>query len=133
MQRQVPQVQAVLKTGDVPSINQGTKLAWIPQTQNVDDVVDMPVVVQRQVPQVQTVPSPSINQVTEDPADSLHRQGCRHACGDATTSTSESDGVKDRGNLWRSSSAALCDLADAPVPQILGTLPSCRHALHSTW
>ena len=38
---------------------------------------------------------PSINR--RDPADSLHRQGCRYACGDATTGPSDSDGVHDHG------------------------------------
>lgn len=55
MPRQVPQVQAVPKTGDFPSINQATKHAEIPQTHCVDKVVDLPVVLQRQVPRIQTV------------------------------------------------------------------------------
>ena len=55
MQRQVPQIQTVLKTVEMP-INQVTKHAEFPQTQNIDKVViDTPVVMQRQVPQIQTV------------------------------------------------------------------------------
>ena len=40
----------------MPSINQATKHAWIPQNVYVDTVVDMPVAMHQQVPQVQTVP-----------------------------------------------------------------------------
>ena len=43
MQRQVPQVQTVLKTGKVP-INQVTKHVEVPQIQHIDVVVDAPVV-----------------------------------------------------------------------------------------
>ena len=68
MQRQVPQFQTVPKTGeapqaqfigkvvDVPSVNQATKHAWIPENMHVDKVVDMLVAMHQQVPQVQTVP-----------------------------------------------------------------------------
>ena len=68
MQRQVPRILMVNK----PSINQVTKHAEIPQNLNVDTVVDMPVVMQRQVPRIRTVLKtvedhnrPSINQVTK--------------------------------------------------------------------
>ena len=44
----------------------------------------------------QTVDHPG-DQACGDPADSIHRQGCRYACGDATTGPSDSDGVDDHG------------------------------------
>ena len=51
------------------------------------------------------------DQVCREPTESIHRHGCRHACGDATTGPSKSDGVEDRGRpwktSWRSSSAEL--------------------------
>ena len=57
-----------------PFINQVTKHAEIPQTQNVDKVVDMPVVTQRQVPQIQTAlktveapPAQFVGRVVEAP------------------------------------------------------------------
>ena len=53
---------------DVP-VPHGAQLAEIPQNLYVDTVVDMPVVIQRQVPQIQTarktVYVPSINEVTK--------------------------------------------------------------------
>ena len=51
MQLLVPQVQTVLKTVQVP-INQVTKHPEIPQTPYVDTMVDVPLVRQRQAPQV---------------------------------------------------------------------------------
>ena len=36
------------------------------------------------------------DQACRDPADSIHRQDWRHACGDAATSPSDSDAVADR-------------------------------------
>ena len=55
----------MLQIRNIDEARQVTKHAEIPQTYYVDHVVDMPVVMQRQVPQVQSVPSPSINQVTK--------------------------------------------------------------------
>ena len=52
----------------MPSINQATKHAWIPQNVYVDTVVDMPVAMHQQVPQVQTVPVTG-----ERPAGAVHR------------------------------------------------------------
>ena len=116
MHQQVPQVQTVPVTGeaprlpfigkvvDVPSINQATKYAWIPRIMHVDTVVDMPVVMHQQVPQVQTVPvtggSPAVavhrqscgravdqpgDQVRLDSTECLRRHSCRHACCDVPT------------------------------------------------
>ena len=50
-QRQVPQVQTVPN----PSINQVTKHADIPQKQYIDIAAAVPIVIQRQVPRIQTV------------------------------------------------------------------------------
>ena len=54
MLRQVPRIQTVLKTMDVPT-SQATKHAVFPQIQHIDKViVVMRVVMQRQVPHIQT-------------------------------------------------------------------------------
>ena len=45
----------------------------------------------------QTVDQPG-DQARRDPADSIHRQGCRHVCGEATTSPSDSDAVEGCGS-----------------------------------
>ena len=70
IQRQVPESQTVLKTGEAPlaqfignvvdvplisQINQVTKHADIPQKQYIDNAAAVPVVTQRQVPRIQTV------------------------------------------------------------------------------
>ena len=46
VQRQVPQLQTVVKTGFFPSIKQVTKHAYFPRTQYIDKIVDMPAVMQ---------------------------------------------------------------------------------------
>ena len=51
-QRQVPQIQTTGKTVEVPTVNQVTKHAEFPQIQYFDKNVDVPVVKQRQVPQI---------------------------------------------------------------------------------
>ena len=59
IQRQVPQLQTVPKTGKAPQaqlINQVTTHAAISQTQYCYKVIAVPIVIQRQVPQLQTVP-----------------------------------------------------------------------------
>ena len=52
-------------------------------------------------------------------ADSIHRQVCRQACGDAANGPSDSDCCEDSGNLAgevrRQSCGGACDNADAPV------------------
>ena len=64
-----------------------------------EQVVDAPVPV--------TVHQPG-DQACRVPAESIHRQSCRHACGNATTGPSDSDGFEDCGRpAERSSSAEL--------------------------
>ena len=76
-----------------------TKYAKIPQFLHIDKgVVDMPGVMQRQVPRIQTVfedygnPDQPGDQARRVPTDSIHRQVCRSACGVAATGPSFSDG-----------------------------------------
>ena len=86
--------------------------------------------------QIDDVPVPRGAQPVDQPgdqaclcsADSIHRQGCRYACGDAANGVSDADGVEDRGSpagvVRRQSCGGACDHADAPVvpapvPQIL--------------
>ena len=108
-------------------INQVTKHFAIPQTPYIDKVVDTPVVMHQQVPQVQARagdggrPASEVHrqreracdnagdQACRDSADSAHRQGRRRAGGDATTGSSASDCAKDR-------------VDDVPVPQILNEI-----------
>ena len=66
----------------------------------IDKVVDMSVVMQRQVPRVQTslwtveVPFNQMTKHADIPQKLLHRQGCcRYACGDAAKGPSNSDGI----------------------------------------
>ena len=63
MQRQVPQVQTLPKTMDVPSINQVTKHAESPQTHNVDKVVDT--LVRQVTKHVEIPPAQHIDKVVE--------------------------------------------------------------------
>ena len=69
----------------------------------------------------QTVDQPG-DQACRDPADSMRRQGCRYACGDATTSPSDSDGDEDRGGpagaVRRQGLGGACDHADVPTPHV---------------
>ena len=60
-----PRIQTVLKTMEVP-INEATTHAELPQTLYIDKViVDMRVVLRRQVPRIQTANTPSIFLVTK--------------------------------------------------------------------
>ena len=88
-QRQVPQVQTVVNTVEVPPVpfvdrvmdaplipllNQATKHVEIAQTQHIDMVAVMPVAMRQQAPPIQTVaktvegpPGPLIDKVVEAP------------------------------------------------------------------
>ena len=106
LQRQVPQFQAVLKTGDFPSTNQGTKHAEPPQIRCVDTVVDITV--------GDAATGPSNSDSDKDggrPARAVYRQICGRACdltdephdqvcrdpasGDAATGPSNSENGED--------------------------------------
>ena len=58
------------------------------------------------VPVPQTVDQPG-DEICQDPADSIHRQSCRYACGVAATGPSSSRCVEDRESPARSSPAML--------------------------
>ena len=62
----------------------------------------------------QTVDLPG-DQARRDPADTIHRHGCRYACGDATAGPSGSDGAEDCGSpagaIRRDSCGCACDHA----------------------
>ena len=66
------------------------------------------------------------HQACRDPADSLHRHGCRYAGGDATTGPANSDAVDDRGSSLQPSDQACPDSADAAHRQ------GCRYAYCDT-
>ena len=82
------------------SITQVTKHVQIPQS-HVDKVVDLPVVIQRLVPQIQCAQDggspvdPPGNQARRVSTDSKRRQDGRRACGEAATGPSNSDSGKD--------------------------------------
>ena len=121
MQRQVPQIQTLLKTVEVP-LNQVTRHAEFPQTLFIDKVVDKPVGMSRKVLRMKTsmktgspagaVRAPG-DQACRVAADSIHRHGCcRCAGGDATTGPSGPPGDQ-----------ACRDSADSLSPQ--ERIPDC--------
>ena len=63
----------------------------------------------------QTVDQPG-DEECRDPADLLHRQGCRYACGDETTGPSDSDIIEDGSPADAVRRQGACGHADAPVP-----------------
>ena len=133
VQRQVPQFQTVLKTGKVPQVQlmsvctyrsltcQCLKKSTRASSRRVE--IPLPVAMQRQVPQLQTVAKTGFP--VDQPGD---QQDCRFACGDAANGPSYSDFVEDcespAGVVCRQSCGGACVHADAPVvsapvPQIL--------------
>ena len=84
----------------------------IPQRMQ-EQVVDAPVHM--------TVHQPG-DQTRRVPADLVHRQNCRYACGDAVKGPSDSDCFEDSGKpagaVRRQSCGGASGLADAPVPPV---------------
>ena len=106
----------------------GSVLAEFPQSQYIDKVVDMLVVMQRQVFQIQMVlknVKVPINQVTKHAEfpQTIHRKSCcRYACADAVEGPSDSDCIEDSGKLadavrWQSC-VGTCYHADVPTPHV---------------
>ena len=107
----------------MPQVVKGTLDATVPQIlEELQERVSERMheqVVDASVPMTVHQPSDEARRV---PADLLHRQSCRYACGDAVTGPSDSDGFEDCESPDQPGDQASRDPAD-PVHR-----QSCRHA-----